>query len=65
MNTHNDITKPFWVIPQQKHYGQLSEGNQVSSKFDFETFASESELKARLIELNIKYETIEELTRPR
>jgi len=60
MNTHNDITKPYWIVTQQKHYGQLSEGNQVSSKFDFETFETETEWKARLTQLNIDYENTTE-----
>jgi hypothetical protein len=60
MTTHNNIEKPYWVIPETKHFGELTEGMQISSKHEIETFATESEWKARLTELNIDYEPIHE-----
>ena len=60
MTTHENIEKPYWVIPETKHFGELQEGTQVSSKNEIETFATESEWKARLTQLNIDYEPIHE-----
>ena len=60
MITHENISKPYWVIPETKHFGELQEGTQVSSKNEIETFATESEWKERLTQLNIDYEPIHE-----
>ena len=60
MTTHNNIEKTYWVIPETKHFGELSKGTQVSSKHEIETFATESEWKERLTQLNIDYEPIHE-----
>ncbi len=54
MNQHNDITKPFWIVPIKKHYGELKEGNVVHSKEEFETFSSKEDWELRLAELGIE-----------
>ena len=60
MITHSDISKPYWVIPETKLFGKIEQGTQVRNKHAIETFASESEWKERLTELNIDYEPIHE-----
>ena len=34
----------WWIIPSNKHYGVLLEGQQVTSVYTFETFTNEQDL---------------------
>jgi len=43
----------WWIIPSNKHYGVLSEGQQVTSVYTFETFTNEQDWLDRLAELEI------------
>lgn len=59
MNTKKATIEIKWfIVPTTKHYGKLEIGQQVSSKYSIETFASESDWTDRLNELNISYESI-------
>lgn len=53
---YNDMEKEivrWWIVPQQKHFGYLTEGQQVSSNFDIEYFSDEQNWLKRLEELDI------------
>ena len=43
----------WWVIPTNKHYGILEDGQQVTSVHIFETFDNEQDWLDRLNQLDI------------
>jgi len=58
MITHNDTSKPFWIVQagSDVHYGKLEEGQQVTSVYIIRSFESEQELIDELVLLGIEYE---------
>mgnify|MGYP006429654257 CR=1 FL=1 len=57
MTTHNKTTKPFYIaldlIDNVFHYGKISEGQQVSTKHNLESYKTQKEWIDRLNELKV------------